>query len=141
MPCELCENVGGQQLFANGQLRVVLVDDANYPGFTRVIWHEHVKEMTDLSEPHRQLLMRTVFLVEQVQRDVLAPTKINLASLGNMTPHLHWHIIPRWQGDATFPQPIWAGSSAEQAQPDRPKPVVDLQAYASSLKAKLNQSD
>jgi diadenosine tetraphosphate (Ap4A) HIT family hydrolase len=38
---------------------------------------------------------------------VLDPLKINLASFGNMTPHLHWHVIPRWADDAHFPQPVW----------------------------------
>jgi diadenosine tetraphosphate (Ap4A) HIT family hydrolase len=38
---------------------------------------------------------------------VMHPDKINLASLGNMTPHLHWHVIPRFKQDKHFPQPIW----------------------------------
>ncbi|HXD50505.1 MAG TPA: HIT domain-containing protein, partial [Burkholderiales bacterium] len=33
--------------------------------------------------------------------------KINLAAFGNMTPHLHWHVIPRNADDAHFPNPIW----------------------------------
>jgi len=36
------------------------------------------------------------------------PTKINLASLGNMVPHLHWHVIARFEGDARWPAPVWA---------------------------------
>jgi len=39
---------------------------------------------------------------------VLAPQKMNVASLGNMTPHLHWHLIPRYADDAHFPGPIWS---------------------------------
>jgi len=45
--------------------------------------------------------------VEQVLRETLAPTKINLAALGNMVPHLHWHVIARFDWDSHFPQPIW----------------------------------
>ncbi|MGH6609869.1 MAG: HIT family protein, partial [Burkholderiaceae bacterium] len=41
------------------------------------------------------------------QREVLQPTKMNLASLGNMTPHLHWHVIPRFADDLHFPRPVW----------------------------------
>jgi diadenosine tetraphosphate (Ap4A) HIT family hydrolase len=106
--CELCSTPGGELIFQNGALRVVLVDDSDYPGFTRVVWQTHVKEMTDLEPLDRQSMLKTVMLVEQLQRDVLKPDKINLASLGNMTPHLHWHVIPRWATDPTFPQPIWA---------------------------------
>jgi len=37
----------------------------------------------------------------------LTPTKMNLASLGNQTPHLHWHLIPRFADDSHFPNPVW----------------------------------
>ena len=106
--CNLCEQVGGTLIWQNEQLRVVLVDDPLFRGFTRVIWREHVVEMTDLSHEQRETLMQTVYLVERVQREVLKPTKVNLASLGNMTPHLHWHVIPRFKSDANFPNPVWA---------------------------------
>lgn len=105
--CDLCRDVGGELLFQHPQLRVVLVADALYPGFCRVIWQQHVQEMTDLSPASRSLLMQVACKVEQALRDVLQPDKINLASLGNMTPHLHWHVIPRFAEDAHFPQPVW----------------------------------
>jgi len=38
----------------------------------------------------------------------MQPTKINLASLGNQVPHLHWHIIPRYEDDPFFPESIWS---------------------------------
>ena len=66
--------------------------------------------MTDLDGPDRALLMQAVWRVEAVMREVLQPTKINLASLGNVVPHLHWHVIPRWSDDSRFPQPIWAAA-------------------------------
>jgi hypothetical protein len=37
----------------------------------------------------------------------MGPGKVNVASLGNMTPHLHWHVIPRFADDAHFPNPVW----------------------------------
>ena len=105
--CELCEQVGGTLLWQDETCRVVLVADADYPGFCRVIWKQHVKEMTDLSASEREHFMATVFAVEAAVREVMHPDKINLASLGNMTPHLHWHVIPRYTRDKHFPQPIW----------------------------------
>jgi len=102
--CELCEMSGGELIHQGELFRVVLVDDANYPGFCRIIWRDHVKEITDLNELDRMLMMDVMWQVEQVVRDVMQPEKINLASLGNMVPHLHWHVIPRY----TFPAPVWA---------------------------------
>jgi len=95
-------------LWRGRHCRVILVEDADYPGFCRVIWNDHIKEMTDLPVQMRAELMNTVFAVESAVREVMQPEKINLASLGNMTPHLHWHVIPRYIDDKNFPNSIWA---------------------------------
>ena len=105
--CDLCATAGGRLVLANEWLRVVLVEDADFAGFARVIWNDHVREMTDLDAGAQHRVLATVLAVERVQREVLAPAKINLASLGNVTPHLHWHVIPRFADDSHFPQPIW----------------------------------
>jgi diadenosine tetraphosphate (Ap4A) HIT family hydrolase len=114
--CELCGQAGGSLIWQDDACRVVLVADADYPGFCRVIWKQHVKEMTDLSFAEREHLMATVFAVEAAIREVMHPDKINLASLGNMTPHLHWHVIPRFMQDKHFPQPIWGTPQREGKQ-------------------------
>ncbi len=106
--CLLCDQAGGEIIWSNASCRVVDAQDATYPGSTRVIWQDHVAEMTDLEIVARQHLMKIVLMVEDVMRHQLKPQKVNLASLGNHVPHLHWHIIPRWSDDATFPEPIWA---------------------------------
>jgi diadenosine tetraphosphate (Ap4A) HIT family hydrolase len=104
--CELCAK-SGDILYQHEKYRVVLVEDAQYPGFCRVIWDAHVREMTDLSNVDRALLMDAVWQVEEAVREVMHPDKMNVASLGNLVPHLHWHVIPRFAGDAHFPNPIW----------------------------------
>ena len=83
--------------------------------FVAVIWHNHVAEMTDLSPDERTEFMNAVYAVETAMREVLQPAKINLASLGNVVPHLHWHIIARFTEDACFPAPIWANAVRESA--------------------------
>jgi diadenosine tetraphosphate (Ap4A) HIT family hydrolase len=87
---------------------VILAGDADYPAFCRVIWNAHVREMTDLAPAGRARLMAVVFAAERALRDALHPAKVNLASLGNQVPHLHWHVIPRFEDDAHFPDPVWA---------------------------------
>ena len=109
-------------LWQDAFCRVVLVEDAAYPGFCRVILARHIREMTDLTPPERTRLMDTVFATEAALREVLAPDKINLASLGNAVPHLHWHVIPRYRDDAHFPRAIWAEpcrSASARGAPDR----------------------
>lgn len=107
-PCPLCHPDRETVLWQDHAARVVLVDDPLYPGFCRVIWQTHVAEMTDLAPAQRRHLMALVLGVETVLRQALQPAKINLASLGNQVPHLHWHVIPRFADDATFPDAIWA---------------------------------
>lgn len=122
--CELCDNPGGEVLWQDALCRVVLVEDRDYPGFCRVIWSSHVKEMTDLPVAQRRHLMDVVFAVESAVRHKLQPDKINLASLGNLTPHLHWHVIPRWRGDRNFPDSIW-GEMQRDAQPAAPEKLAE----------------
>jgi len=107
MPCPFCAGDGGEVIFRDDLLRVVLADEPEFPGFARVIVHAHLREMTDLSPGDRQRVLDAVFAVEEAQREVFSPHKINLASLGNQVPHLHWHVIPRFVDDAQFPQPVW----------------------------------
>ncbi len=112
--CVFCSTNGDNPLYVHEKWRVLSVNDPDYPGFCRVVWHHHVAEMTDLSEEDRTELMRVVWLVEQCIRQVMQPNKINLASLGNQVPHIHWHIIPRYTDDRHFPDSIWATVKREQ---------------------------
>ena len=107
--CELCA-LAAAPIWKNELFSVILVEDAAYPGFVRVIWHDHVREMSDLADADRLALYEAVNRVELAVRAVMAPLKINVASLGNVVPHLHWHIIPRYADDAQFPAPVWAAA-------------------------------
>jgi diadenosine tetraphosphate (Ap4A) HIT family hydrolase len=121
IPCPLCQTGATNVLWQDPFCRVIWVDDAHYPGFCRVILNAHVKEMTDLPSAERLRLMNVVFVVETAVREVAQPDKINLASLGNVVPHLHWHVIPRWADDVNFPDSIW--SAAKRSPSARGLPV------------------
>ncbi len=107
MSCPLCEAPGGTLVWQDDFCRVVLADEPDYPGFLRVILNAHVKEMSDLSPADQVALMHVVFAAEAVLIETMAPDKINLASLGNVVPHLHWHVIPRFADDPHFPNAVW----------------------------------
>lgn len=112
--CPLCAAAGGELLWRDERLRVILADEPLYPGFTRVVWNSHARELSDLGDADRAWLFEVLVRVERVMRDVFAPAKINLASLGNQVPHLHWHLIARWPDDAHFPAPVWAGTTPQR---------------------------
>ncbi|WP_371324047.1 HIT family protein [Dechloromonas sp. ZY10] len=132
--CPLCREDGGTLLWRNSQLRVIRVNDPDYPGFCRVVWQAHVREMSDLDPTQQQQLMQTVFAVERVVRELFTPDKINLASFGNMVPHVHWHVIPRWQDDRHFPEPVWG---QPQRTPNAVRPQVSDDALAAALTTAL----
>ena len=106
--CVLCAKDGGLLVFKNQQLRVIQAVEQGFPAFYRVVWNAHVAEFSDLSDEDRNSCMNAVVAVEQVLREHLQPTKINLAALGNAVPHLHWHVIARFDWDSHFPASVWA---------------------------------
>lgn len=106
--CPLCAAAGEDVLWHDAFCRVILVDEPAYPGYCRVILNAHAREMTDLDAADRQRLMEVVWAAEAALREVCTPDKVNLASLGNVVPHLHWHVIPRHAGDPCFPDAVWA---------------------------------
>ena len=131
--CELCREAGGVLVFQARQWRVIRAEDAAFPAFYRVVWRAHVAEWSDLPLADQAALMGAVGAVERVLRDALAPTKINLASLGNVVPHLHWHVIARFDWDSRFPAPVWAAPVREVA----PAPVTRLRASLPELDARV----
>lgn len=135
-PCNLCVSTGGELVWQNALCRVVAVADPDYPGFCRVILNRHAAEMSDLGEDERHDLMRVVFAVETALRGLVGPDKMNLASLGNLTAHVHWHIIPRWQDDRCFPNPIWGEARRRESAP---RPVFNSARLTLRLAALLGQ--
>jgi len=133
--CELCETPGGLVVVQTPQLRVLRIEDVSFPAFYRVVWHAHRAEMTDLSASERGLCLEAVARVEAVLREHLRPTKINLASLGNMVAHLHWHVIARFDWDSHFPQPIW-GQAQRTVEPPAvsrlPLPLFELDRHVAN---------
>lgn len=137
--CELCDLAAPMTVYADSKLSVIIVDDANYPGFCRVIWRDHVREMSDLAREDRLLLNEAVYQVEQAVREVMQPTKVNVASLGNVVPHLHWHVIPRYTDDAHFPAPVWAAAVRQTEQTTLEARRALLPALADAIARRMNQ--
>lgn len=138
--CPLCVDAGGELVWRDDRLRVILADEPLYPGFTRLVWNAHVAELSDLAEVDRARLMDVLVRIERVMRAVLAPAKVNLASLGNQVPHMHWHLVPRWPDDPHFPLAVWAPTDPERvaaAQARRDAVAARLPDYRQALRQAL----
>lgn len=129
----LCAQAGGEVLWDDGFARIVLADEPDHPGFCRVILNAHRREMTDLAAEERSRLMDLVYAVERALRELMQPDKINLASLGNLVPHLHWHVIPRFADDPHFPGAVWAPKLRE-------KPHAAPAGFVRALRQKLAET-
>jgi diadenosine tetraphosphate (Ap4A) HIT family hydrolase len=95
--------------------RLIHAQEEGFPAFYRVVWEDHVAEFSQLSRAERHECMDVVATVEDALLHHLRPVKANLAALGNVVPHLHWHVIARFDWDSRFPAPVWATA---QRQPD-----------------------
>jgi diadenosine tetraphosphate (Ap4A) HIT family hydrolase len=135
--CPLCEGPGGRVVFEAPAFRVIHAAEEGFPAFYRVVWKDHVAEWSDLAPEDRALCMEAVAAVEQSLREALAPAKINLAALGNMVPHLHWHVIARFDWDSRFPAPVWADAQRDR-HPQREAAIeVKLEALEREMSRRL----
>ncbi len=133
MTCPLCAEDGGALVWRGERLRVIRAQEAGFPAFYRVVWNAHVAEFSDLAAADRVHCMEAVTLVEQALRQHLSPTKVNIAALGNMVPHLHWHVIARFDWDSHFPAPVWAAAQ----RPSPAEPEAALRALLPALEVQL----
>ena len=108
MHCELCVSRHATELWRNEHFYVLHANDPLIPGFVRVVAVDHIPEMSDLTPQLRNELWELLNLIESVMRKEMQPKKVNLAEFGNMVPHLHWHVIPRYEDDAYFPGSVWS---------------------------------
>jgi methyltransferase (TIGR00027 family) len=85
-----------------------LAKNQTYRGQCQLIFDtRHVSRLDQLSRPEWTAFAGDLYVAQQAVMRVLRPDHINIESLGNVVPHLHWHIIPRYAGDPRWGNPIW----------------------------------
>ncbi len=93
---------------------VVLNRDQFFAGYCFVLTKAHVTELFHLDVESRQGIIEEVNRVAAALHRAFSPTKINYELLGNMVPHMHWHIVPRFSDDPLWPKPIWSEARTEK---------------------------
>lgn len=126
--CPLCDAAGGRLVVQGASWRLIHAQEPGFPAFYRLVWQEHVREFSQLARADRIACMDALVAIEDAMLRHLRPAKVNLASLGNAVPHLHWHLVARFDWDSHFPGAVWA-------QPQRVADPGKLQELAGRLPA------
>jgi diadenosine tetraphosphate (Ap4A) HIT family hydrolase len=93
--------------------QVRLSRDARYPWVILVPQRDGVVEIYDLSPDDQARLWQEATRLGQAMMHHYRGDKLNVATLGNLVPQLHLHVIVRFQGDAAWPGPVWGQGEAE----------------------------
>lgn len=94
--------------------QVRLVKNAAFPWILLVPKRENITELMDLESEDQHLLMSEIVFASHVMRSLFHPEKLNVASIGNMVPQLHVHVIARFKRDKAWPAPVWNSGVDEQ---------------------------
>ena len=92
---------------------VILNRDQFFPGYTLLFTRVHVTELFQLERAIRAELTEEISRIAEALFVTFQPDKINYELLGNMVPHMHWHLVPRFAAEPLWPRPIWAEPHTE----------------------------
>jgi diadenosine tetraphosphate (Ap4A) HIT family hydrolase len=111
----------------------VEVEDAEIP-WLKIFPQKKFKELSDCDELTRKKLFEVMLLIETQMIKYYKPKKVNIAMFGNYLPHLHVHVMARFEDDSYFPEPMW-GKKQRDAKLDLP----DFEKFKQDLLEELNQ--
>lgn len=80
---------------------------------------EGLKDWCDLELEDQYQLTREIDHVCRVMKAAVKPDKLNVASLGNMCPQLHIHVICRFNDDRAWPGAVFGVPPREEFNEER----------------------
>jgi diadenosine tetraphosphate (Ap4A) HIT family hydrolase len=114
-----------------------LARDQRYRGTCRAIYdRRHVNRIDELTAAEWQQLAEDLWHAQRAIVRSVHCDHLNLVSLGNEVPHLHWHLIPRYRDDGLWGKPIWRSDTA--ADPPRLLAESEYAALAAALNEALD---
>ena len=88
------------------------VEESEIP-WLKIFTQKPYKEFSECSTKEKMEIWRLLDVIEKEMLDFFKPRKINIASFGNYMPHVHWHIMARFETDSYFPEPMWGKAQRE----------------------------
>jgi len=99
-------------------LVIVEIEPSEIP-WVKVFTQRKIKEFSECTATEKTEIFRIIDIVEKSMLYYFDADKINIASFGNLLPHVHWHVMARFEGDSYFPEPMW-GTQQRESQLDLP---------------------
>jgi len=117
-------------LYADKDIKIE-IEESEIP-WLKIFTQKPYKEMSDVPKETRDKIYYVLNIIEKEMLFYYNPKKINIASFGNYMPHVHWHIMARFEEDSYYPEPMW-GTKQREAKLNLPSFVL----FCEALKEKL----
>ena len=87
--------------------KVIFKNEANYAWFLLVPCRPNITELIQLSIVDQHQLNIEINKLSKIVLAYFKSDKLNIATIGNVVPQLHIHIIGRYRQDPLWPESIW----------------------------------
>ncbi|MCD8213039.1 MAG: HIT family protein [Campylobacter sp.] len=111
---------------------IKIEQESNELPWIKIFTQKPFRELSDCDEKTRYRLFEATIISEKAMLEFYKPTKINIASFGNYVPHVHIHVIARFENDKFFPESVWG-----QARRDGSLNLPDFGEFVKFLTPKL----
>lgn len=79
-----------------------LFKEQTYRGRLLVAYNEHKGEICELTDEQRDAFMKDVATAAKAMHKAFNPAKVNYGAYGDTMPHLHYHLVPKYEGGPDF---------------------------------------
>lgn len=118
-------------LIYKNELIKIEIENSEIP-WLKIFTIENIKEFSECNTQTKQEIFKYLDIIEKEMLDYFKPKKINIASFGNYVPHVHFHIMARFEEDSYFPEPMWG-----KKQRDGNLSLPSFEEFYENLKKKL----
>lgn len=87
-----------------------------YRGHCQLVFDaRHAVGLEDLSTEEFTRMMLDLQRAAGAIARTCQPDRMNYAALGNLVPHLHWHLVPRYRTDPRWGLPIYTSAPSDMS--------------------------
>lgn len=110
-------------IFENSSFRIEI--EPNAIPWVKIFTVKPYQELSELPKALRLELYELTNIIEEIMIELYHPTKINIASFGNYMPHVHMHVMARFESDAFFPEPMWGEKQRDSVEEWPIEPLIE----------------